>query len=275
MPAGTHLCALSSGPAERDKFGLDFRQEGVRRGDGCLCLLDDLEPARLLGPGARQLNTRSCSYPDVHSARDVCVRAGRFSADRMTEFLLHRAVRSADEGFPRLRVIVEMGWLGGQPRALNSLSLYEAAVQHVVSQVPAVVLCLYDLHRFGVEVLATALTRHQTVFVDGSVLVNPHYLAVGDRAAAIPTDDAQVGPAGAQKRRTHQANADDPWHSLTDAELQIVAHVVDGLTNREVATLLVVSRHTVDAHLKHIFVKLGIHTRVELTVLALRHADGD
>jgi DNA-binding CsgD family transcriptional regulator len=47
--------------------------------------------------------------------------------------------------------------------------------------------------------------------------------------------------------------------------------VVAGLTNREIATLLVVSRHTVDAHLKHIYIKLGIHTRVELTVLALDH----
>jgi DNA-binding CsgD family transcriptional regulator len=33
-----------------------------------------------------------------------------------------------------------------------------------------------------------------------------------------------------------------------------------------------VSRHTVDAHLKHIYVKLDIHKRVELTVLALRHS---
>jgi DNA-binding CsgD family transcriptional regulator len=37
------------------------------------------------------------------------------------------------------------------------------------------------------------------------------------------------------------------------------------------AAALVVSRHTVDAHLKHIYIKLGIHTRVELTVLALEH----
>jgi len=29
--------------------------------------------------------------------------------------------------------------------------------------------------------------------------------------------------------------------------------------------------HTVDAHLKHIYTKLDIHSRVELTVLALQH----
>jgi DNA-binding CsgD family transcriptional regulator len=50
--------------------------------------------------------------------------------------------------------------------------------------------------------------------------------------------------------------------------------VVAGLTNREIATLLAVSRHTVDAHLKHIYTKLDIHTRVELAVLALQHPVG-
>ena len=64
----------------------------------------------------------------------------------------------------------------------------------------------------------------------------------------------------------------DLWYALTDSELRVVAHVVDGLTNREIATLLAISRHTVDAHLKHIYIKLGIHTRVELTVLALQHS---
>jgi hypothetical protein len=43
------------------------------------------------------------------------------------------------------------------------------------------------------------------------------------------------------------------------------------MTNRQIADVLVLSRHTVDAHLKHMFVKLDIHSRVQLTVMALRH----
>lgn len=267
MSAATHLGALSSAPAERDRFSFDFLQEGLRQGDGSLCLIDDLEHARALAPGGRP-------HLDIHPARDVCVRAGRFSANRMTEFLVDRAVRSADEGFPRLRVIVEMDWLGQQPHGLDDLLLYEASLEQVVCQVPALVLCLYDLHMFDVEMLARVLTRHQTVFVDGLMLVNPNYRAGGDQGATNLAAEAQGSPAGAQSR-ADQTTAGDPWHSLTGAELRIVAHVVAGLTNREVALLLVVSRHTVDAHLKHIFVKLGIHTRVELTLLALRHADKD
>lgn len=31
------------------------------------------------------------------------------------------------------------------------------------------------------------------------------------------------------------------------------------------------SRHTIDTHLKHIYRKLGIHTRTELAVLSFYH----
>ncbi|MBL0748108.1 response regulator transcription factor [Nocardioides baculatus] len=43
------------------------------------------------------------------------------------------------------------------------------------------------------------------------------------------------------------------------------------MTNRSIAVELYLSRHTVDAHLKHVYLKLDIHSRVELTVLALQH----
>ena len=43
------------------------------------------------------------------------------------------------------------------------------------------------------------------------------------------------------------------------------------MTNRSIADELHLSQHTVDAHLKHVYLKLDIHSRVELTVLAMQH----
>ena len=44
--------------------------------------------------------------------------------------------------------------------------------------------------------------------------------------------------------------------------------VAEGLTNRQVAERLFVSPHTVNSHLRHVFSKLGITSRVELARLA-------
>jgi DNA-binding CsgD family transcriptional regulator len=62
------------------------------------------------------------------------------------------------------------------------------------------------------------------------------------------------------------------WDSLTPSELQVVDLAVTGLTNREIAERLFVSRRTVATHLEHVFQKLGHGNRVELTADAARRA---
>lgn len=52
---------------------------------------------------------------------------------------------------------------------------------------------------------------------------------------------------------------------MTDSELRVVRLVAQGLTNREAASRLFLSPHTVDSHLRHSFTKLGVNRRVELT----------
>jgi DNA-binding CsgD family transcriptional regulator/tetratricopeptide (TPR) repeat protein len=58
------------------------------------------------------------------------------------------------------------------------------------------------------------------------------------------------------------------WAALTTSEVAVAQLVADGLTNREVADRLFVSPHTVNSHLRHVFAKLGINSRVELARLA-------
>jgi DNA-binding NarL/FixJ family response regulator len=58
------------------------------------------------------------------------------------------------------------------------------------------------------------------------------------------------------------------WPELTESEFAVVTVVAQGATNREVAERLYLSAYTVNSHLRHVFAKLGIRSRVELARLA-------
>jgi DNA-binding NarL/FixJ family response regulator len=66
---------------------------------------------------------------------------------------------------------------------------------------------------------------------------------------------------------------DGPLAGLTAREREIAELVADGRTNREVAEQLVLSAKTIEAHLRNIYAKLGIRSRVELTRAASRVPD--
>jgi DNA-binding CsgD family transcriptional regulator len=71
------------------------------------------------------------------------------------------------------------------------------------------------------------------------------------------------------RRRLVAAEADtNGWGAMTAAELAVARLVAEGLTNKEVADQLFVSPHTVNSHLRHVFSKLGINSRVELARVA-------
>jgi DNA-binding NarL/FixJ family response regulator len=58
---------------------------------------------------------------------------------------------------------------------------------------------------------------------------------------------------------------------LTEREMQVVRCLAEGLTNREIAERLNLSRHTIKNYLFHIFDKLGVSSRIELLSLTLSH----
>ena len=76
---------------------------------------------------------------------------------------------------------------------------------------------------------------------------------------------------GVRRRLVAAEPETDGWAALTSSELSVARLVAEGLTNREVAERLFVSPHTVNSHLRHVFWKLGINSRVELARLARDH----
>ena len=66
----------------------------------------------------------------------------------------------------------------------------------------------------------------------------------------------------------------DPPDGLTNREVEILALIVQGLTNPEIAERLFLSNHTVKTHINRIFAKTGSRDRVAAITYAQRHGIG-
>jgi DNA-binding CsgD family transcriptional regulator len=93
----------------------------------------------------------------------------------------------------------------------------------------------------------------------------------GVLAGALVRLDPVVSVGDPSRDRPAPEPAGTGWASLTGAERSVASIIADGATNRQAGARLFVSRHTIDFHLRQIFRKLGIGSRVELARVAAEH----
>jgi DNA-binding CsgD family transcriptional regulator len=129
--------------------------------------------------------------------------------------------------------------------------------------------------------LASALEdQGVTALVNGA---RAEAIASFDRALELTAEMGAVWDAtrlrgrlrdlGVRRRLTHIARPDRGWEALTPSEVAVVEAITSGMTNREAAAHLFLSPHTVSTHMRHVFQKLQISSRVELARIAADHAD--
>ncbi len=87
--------------------------------------------------------------------------------------------------------------------------------------------------------------------------------------AALSTEEAV---AYALRGRGERKRPTSGWDSLTPTELDVVRLVAEGIPNKDIATRLFVSPRTVQSHLRHVYNKLGLTSRVQLAQQVSRHS---
>lgn len=96
-------------------------------------------------------------------------------------------------------------------------------------------------------------------------------IAAGRGELALPSAiAAQALVALARGELIDQA----PTEMLSEREVEIVRLLAQGLTNKDIAQTLILSVRTVEAHLRNIFAKLGVRSRTEAALWAVKHGYG-
>ncbi|WP_330256934.1 protein kinase [Nocardia sp. NBC_00565] len=91
------------------------------------------------------------------------------------------------------------------------------------------------------------------------------------RGRAMGMDEAVAYALGEQP--TDTTAAPGPGGALTKRERQVAELIAQGLTNKQIATKLVISPRTADGHVEHILTKLGFTSRAQIAAWITKHTE--
>jgi two-component system nitrate/nitrite response regulator NarL len=129
------------------------------------------------------------------------------------------------------------------------------------------------------EVIADALAAGACGYVPKTRAAE-ELMDIVRRAAAgeLVMPERDLAAVVEQLRGSHPTSGEVALRRLTPREAEILRSLAAGQTTTQVAAALGISALTVQSHVKSILAKLGVHSKIEAVMLALRHglarADG-
>jgi DNA-binding NarL/FixJ family response regulator len=141
------------------------------------------------------------------------------------------------------------------------------ATRHIVGELPGTRILVLTAHEDRAHVIPL-LEAGATGYLPKTVGLNQLLDAI--RAASRGESVLPSSIASVVVRHLAGAVEQPPEAALTSREMEVLGLVAQGLSNLQIARELGLSVRTIEAHLTHIYNKLGVGSRTEAALLAQR-----
>ena len=206
---GDHICGLYAGQSQRDQVVIPFLEEGLTAGDKCICVFDETDPAKIFKKLGHNVATSATSAKqlEVIRAADLYLRSGRFCADEIIgSWKAAIADAMYDGRFDLVRAVETWSRRDVVPD-MHELLLLESEMNRYLPLYPQVVVCLYDIDRFGAGIIVDLLKTHPRMLVSGMLIENPYFLTPDELLAGAPRDLVPDKPTAGSDSDTEIAEA--------------------------------------------------------------------
>jgi len=153
--------------------------------------------------------------------------------------------------------------------AMPKLSGIEATkqIRALNISVPILILTAYDIDQYIVSLLDSGAAGYLLKDISGKELIDSIRRVTRGESVLHPVIMRKVIDRFVSKSK---AQTYEPCQVLTEREIEILGLAAQGKSNKEIADKLYVSVRTVEAHLGHIFDKLGVNSRTEAVIVAFK-----
>lgn len=193
------------------------------------------------------------------------------AAERIEQGL--RLTRRTGDAMRSSWCLEALAWIaasGGQSRRAAVLLGAAEALSHSVGA-PAATSTYADLRAYHEECVRRA--RGELGDAGFAAAVAHGAALTFDDAIAYTLDDLPEEPSSSPATGAHRAGTTEPT-TLTRREQEICQLVAEGLSNKQIATRLVISRRTAESHVQNIMVKLGFTNRAQIAAWVATHRPG-
>jgi MEDS: MEthanogen/methylotroph, DcmR Sensory domain len=175
-----HICAFFNGIDEEYRVLRPFIKDGFEEGNKAFHLVDpelrEDHLKRLAEAGINVQQGIDTGQLEVRPWQDAPLRGGRFDQDAWLASFEQVLQSGPAAGYAQTRFLAQMEWALVDLPGVGDLIEFETRVNYVIPKYDDIVICAYDLSKFGASVVMDALRTHPVVIVGGLLQENPFFV---------------------------------------------------------------------------------------------------